>query len=186
MTAVTLIALPGALGSTLTIPLEMLSAARDIARSRRDPTAELSLTIASDGHRSVELMGGMRLECESSLPDLTSMPASHIVFIPGFWGNPRAMLLRNAGVVSWLASQQPAIVCAITTGSYFIAEAGLLDDCDATTHWRFFDDFANRSPRVPPPRTQFFPPPPKRSSPRHGDAARHVMPELAPPALGPQ
>ena len=119
MTAVTLIALPGALGSTLTIPLEMLSAARDIARSRRDPTAELSLTIASDGHRSVELMGGMRLECESSLPDLTSMPASHIVFIPGFWGNPRAMLLRNAGVVSWLASQQPAIVCAITTGSYF-------------------------------------------------------------------
>ncbi|MDP5002718.1 MAG: hypothetical protein NWQ51_02345, partial [OM182 bacterium] len=121
MTAVTLIALPGALGSTLTIPLEMLSAARDIARSRRHPAAELSLTIASDGHRSVELMGGMRLECESSLPDLTSAPASHIVFIPGFWGNPRAMLLRNAGVVSWLASQQPAIVCAITTGSYFIA-----------------------------------------------------------------
>ena len=83
MTAVTLIALPGALGSTLTIPLEMLSAARDIARSRRHPAAELSLTIASDGHRSVELMGGMRLECESSLPDLTPAPASHIVFIPG-------------------------------------------------------------------------------------------------------
>ena len=175
MTAVTLIALPGALGSTLTIPLEMLSAARDIARSRRHPAAELSLTIASDGHRSVELMGGMRLECESSLPDLTSAPASHIVFIPGFWGNPRATLLKNAGVVAWLASQQPAIVCAITTGSYFIAEAGLLDDCDATTHWRFFDAFAKRYPRVNLQRNRFITRSANRYCTGSVDAVRDVM-----------
>ena len=85
MTAVTLIALPGALGSTLTIPLEMLSAARDIARSRRHPAAELPLTIARDGPSSVGLIGGMRLECESSLPDPTSASGSHLAFTPCFW-----------------------------------------------------------------------------------------------------
>ena len=65
MTTVTLLALPGALGSTLTIPLEMLSAARDIARSRRHPAANLRIAIASDGLSSVDLMGGMRLAIEA-------------------------------------------------------------------------------------------------------------------------
>jgi len=175
MTTVTLLALPGAFGSALTIPLEMISAARDIARSRRHPSANLRITIASNGLSSVDLMGGMRLQCEAKLPTLSPTSKSDIVFVPGFWGNPRAMLAKNEGVVSWLAEQQPPIICAITTGSYFVAEAGLLDDCDATTHWRFFDDFEARYPSLNLQRNRFI----TRSSNRYCtgsvDAVRDVV-----------
>ncbi len=175
MTTVTLLALPGAFGSALTIPLEMISAARDIARSRRHPSANLRITIASDGLSSVDLMGGIRLQCDAELPTLSSTSQSDIVFVPGFWGNPRAMLAKNEGIVSWLAEQQPSIICAITTGSYFVAEAGLLDDCDATTHWRFFDDFEARYPSLNLQRNRFITRSANRYCTGSVDAVRDVM-----------
>jgi transcriptional regulator GlxA family with amidase domain len=39
-------------------------------------------------------------------------------------------------------------ICAVGTGSYIPAAAGLLDGRAATTHWSFFGDFARRYPAV--------------------------------------
>lgn len=48
--------------------------------------------------------------------------------------------------VAWVKSQheQGAIVCSVCTGSIMLAEAGLLDGKEATTHWyarRLFEDY---------------------------------------------
>jgi transcriptional regulator GlxA family with amidase domain len=49
-------------------------------------------------------------------------------------GDPRGKWPREA---AWLRGQleRGALVCSVCTGAVFLAEAGILDDCEATTHW---------------------------------------------------
>ena len=58
----------------------------------------------------------------------------------------------------WLRRQADAgaTLCAITTGSHFLAEAGLLDNRVATTHWRYFDEFESTFPPVKLQRKRFI------------------------------
>lgn len=52
--------------------------------------------------------------------------------------------------VAWIRDQyeRGAIVCSVCTGSMMLAEAGLLDDLEATTHWSARGVFAEFYPRV--------------------------------------
>lgn len=52
--------------------------------------------------------------------------------------------------VAWIRDQynRGAIVCSVCTGSMMLAEAGLLDNLDATTHWSATQTFADCYPRV--------------------------------------
>ncbi|MDL2274604.1 helix-turn-helix domain-containing protein [Desulfosarcina sp. OttesenSCG-928-G10] len=52
--------------------------------------------------------------------------------------------------IDWLETQyrRGAHIASICTGSFLLAETGLLDGKAATTHWAFADAFAKRYPRV--------------------------------------
>jgi transcriptional regulator GlxA family with amidase domain len=39
-------------------------------------------------------------------------------------------------------------ICSVCTGAFLLAEAGLLDDKQCTTHWKFIDRFQNRFPKA--------------------------------------
>jgi transcriptional regulator GlxA family with amidase domain len=156
MKQVIIIAVPRALGSTITIPLEMLSAANDIARSRRQLDKLVSIELASALEtRDLELSGGLRIECQTTLDRIDR---SDLVFVPGVWGNPRTSLPKLHPMMNWLEQQYTAgsTLCSIVTGSFFLAEAGLLEGRSATTHWRFFDEFEQRFPGVKLQRKRFI------------------------------
>lgn len=156
MKHVTIIAVPKALGSTITIPLEMLSAANDIARSRRQLDKLVAVELASGTNANeLVLSGGMHLNCQTTL---NSIRNSDLIFVPGVWGNPRASLLTLRPMMDWLVAQYKAgsTLCSIVTGSFFLAEAGLLQGRSATTHWRFFDEFAERYPNIKLQRKRFI------------------------------
>lgn len=53
-------------------------------------------------------------------------------------------------IAAWLKAQSCAVrrIAAVCTGSYGLAEAGLLNGKRATTHWRFAADLQARFPRV--------------------------------------
>jgi transcriptional regulator GlxA family with amidase domain len=57
---------------------------------------------------------------------------------------------RDPALLAWLRKmeKQARRVCSICTGAFLLADAGLLDGKQATTHWRFVESFARRHPGV--------------------------------------
>jgi transcriptional regulator GlxA family with amidase domain len=51
-------------------------------------------------------------------------------------------------IVAWLKRVAPRRVASVCSGAYLLAEAGLLDGRQATTHWESTDDFRRRYPQV--------------------------------------
>jgi len=155
MQHVSIIALDKSLGSAITIPLEMLSAANDVARARKQTDKINQIEIIGTGNKLIQLTGGLAIRAARSIHQV---PATDLIFVPGIWGNPRAAVRRHPELLTWLQQQSAAgaTICSITTGSYFLAAAGLLDGKSATTHWRNFDDFQRRYPRVKLQRKRFI------------------------------
>ncbi len=152
---VTILLIPGALGSTVTIPLEMLNAANDIARAQRRPDLRITVQLAGSNVGDMTLNGGLRVHCPARLG---SIDTTDLIFIPGLWGNPRAAVRRNQTLIDWLVRQydQGATLCGIASGTFLIAATGLLDNRPATTHWRHFDLFSELHPWVKLQRKRFI------------------------------
>ncbi|HEY8005098.1 MAG TPA: GlxA family transcriptional regulator [Phenylobacterium sp.] len=65
-------------------------------------------------------------------------------------GNGTRRLAELSETVDWLRRRAPGVrrVASVCSGSYLLAEAGLLDGRRATTHWERSDDFARRYPKI--------------------------------------
>lgn len=156
MKHISMLVCPQALASSVAIPLEMISAAdtiHQLRQRRRQPSLRL-LTVAQE-LSPLTMTGGLLMQPTGTLADAQQ---NTMVFIPALWGNPRAAVAQQPEAVAWLRRQYEggATICSVGTGSYFLAEAGLLDRRQATTHWRFFDDFALRYPAVRLERRKFI------------------------------
>ncbi|MCL6271828.1 helix-turn-helix domain-containing protein [Sansalvadorimonas sp. 2012CJ34-2] len=142
-----LLALDGMIATSLTLPLEMLNAARQMQRAARDSRPVSVLSIIGDSRKPIKTTGGLTL-----LPDRSyrNQPQADIIFVPSFWRNPATLPRRWPEVCDWLARQarQGAHICATGTGVFMLAEAGLLDGRPATTHWFYFDKLQECYPEL--------------------------------------
>lgn len=80
---------------------------------------------------------------EGRAPDLVIVPDLHI--------DPSATLPEDLSPIAhWIARAHAAgaTVASVCSGSLLLAEAGLLDGYEATTHWAFADMLARAYPRV--------------------------------------
>ncbi len=87
---------------------------------------------------------GMPVQAQYALPDHSG--ADYLIIMPsyGFEGFGTAALLRGLRA----AAKRYAKLIAMDTGSWLLAEAGLLDGRRATIHWDEFDRFAERFPNT--------------------------------------
>jgi len=106
------------------------------------PAFETSL-VSPDG-KAVSTFSGTRIEVDSAL-DVTDA-----VILPAFWGDFDALCQQYPQVTPWLLERHAAgsAICGEATGAFWMAAAGLLDEREATTHWRFAREFTERFPRV--------------------------------------
>lgn len=139
-----LLALPESLGSSICLPLEMLNATNNVLQRQRK--SGFSCQIVGVDKAPVQLSGGMQI-----LPDtcIEEVSPGALVLIPSLWRHPERAVHRHPELVSWLrgAAVDTSLV-AVGTGSFILAETGLLDDCAATTHWAYLNHFARAFPKV--------------------------------------
>jgi transcriptional regulator GlxA family with amidase domain len=152
---VTLIGYKKVLGTSITIPMEMLNAADLIARIHHPKSSKLKLQIVSLDEANIKLNAGLEILCKNKLSDIVK---SDIIILPAMWGNPLGVSKKYPEFLQWLRlkSQDKPLICAVGTGSYFLAEAGLLDHKVATTHWYYFDQFEKHYPNVQLKRERFI------------------------------
>ena len=98
------------------------------------------LYTVSDSRARIRTSGGMQVTPDYTFADA---PAPAIVVVGAQGGRSKQML-------DWLrrASTQSQLVMSVCTGAYKLAMAGILDGKKAATHHEFWDDFAQRFPKI--------------------------------------
>lgn len=138
---------PQALATSLTLPMEILQAASQMASVERRGDAQVRFLLAGRSRRAITLDSGLTLKPNTTL---ATLPTPDLLIVPAIWRNPLAVLRDGQPWISLL--QDLAVrgtrICSVGTGSFLLAEAGLLAGKPATTHWNYFDQFARRYPDV--------------------------------------
>ncbi|MDR2212737.1 MAG: helix-turn-helix domain-containing protein [Pseudomonadales bacterium] len=155
MQHITIVGYKKALGTSITIPMEMLNAADLIMRIAAAGQPRLHMQLVSPEGANIELNAGLELVCRHKLD---AIDRTDLIIIPALWGNPLGVCRHSPALLDWLRHHgaRDTRICAVGTGSFFLAEAGLLRGKVATTHWYYFDHFANAYPDIMLQRDRFI------------------------------
>jgi transcriptional regulator GlxA family with amidase domain len=87
------------------------------------------------------------------MPDVTTAddPRADIVIVPELWVGPDEVLNgRHPELIAWIRKMHAdgATLYSACSGALLLAETGLLDGCDATSHWGYEDMFRTHYPKV--------------------------------------
>jgi transcriptional regulator GlxA family with amidase domain len=138
---------PDALPTSITLPMEILHAAGQMARAAGQPGQQVSFLLAGTERKPLQLASGLRLTADVAPREL---PALDLLILPGIWRNPRPTVRAAQPWLDQLRTlaHSGTRICSVGTASCLLAEAGLLDGKPATTHWNYFEQFARRYPSV--------------------------------------
>ncbi|MEQ3636376.1 helix-turn-helix domain-containing protein [Alcanivorax sp.] len=108
---------------------------------------QFKVQVVSRGGSPVRCTNGIRIAADCSLEQMVQ---ADLVVIPTIGGKIETVLEEEQDVLPWLCSlhQGGADLASNCTGAFLLAEAGLLDDKIATTHWGFSQEFRHRYPQV--------------------------------------
>jgi transcriptional regulator GlxA family with amidase domain len=81
--------------------------------------------------------------------DFNDAPHFNILVIPGGYG-AEEIEIHNTKVINWIKDRvnNVEIIASVCTGALLLAEAGLLDGKQATTHWMDIDRLEKEYPKV--------------------------------------
>ena len=142
---VTLILYPGFKTLEATGPLSVLGyATQHLAAAGRPGGYDVQIAAPEAGPVPSDTL--MSIEASVALRDLGVLDT---VMIAGAARIEEA-LEREAALVDWCRTSAPKVprCAALCTGSFFLAEAGLLDGKRAATHWNYADRLRQRFPQV--------------------------------------
>lgn len=127
-------------------PYEVFTtAARVLARSQPPGTSALfSVTTIARRPGQVRARAGLRLQPDHTLAD---HPPLDCTIVPGGVVDAE---LGQPDLMAWLCGQARSarILASVCTGSLLLAQAGVLDGLDATTHWEDLDALRALRPAV--------------------------------------
>ena len=135
---------PRILATSVTLPLEIIRAAAQAEHRRHRRTVHLDMVSKAGG--AVEFAEGLTIQTRAD--DGAAVP--DVLLIPASWRHPRWVLHHHRWQLDVIRRcvDGGSWVCSVGTGSFLLAEAGLLEQAAATTHWQWFDAFSERYPEV--------------------------------------
>lgn len=156
MRTVSVIGFDGALASAITgvIDLFRLAGVTWARINDTPPEQEFTTQLLTEGGRPCRCINGITLMADGDWRDIpTGNSQADLVIVPTI-GAPIAQVLEaNPGLVDWLSNFRDSTsgqvrVASNCTGAFLLAEAGLLEGRQATTHWGFSNQFRKRFPGV--------------------------------------
>jgi len=136
---------PNMLATSLTNAYELFYAANQVIKRGSDHSLSKAQLVKVSTHAdSISLPSGLSFNADAVIND----EIYDMVYIPALWRNPKPVVNNNPALVEWIRRQYEhgAIINSTGTGVCFIAEAGLLNNKPATTHWHHFEQFARDYP----------------------------------------
>ncbi len=138
---------PDALATSITLPMEILRAASQMASLGHRGEGRVKLLLAAETRSLQRLGSGINLKPDTTID---ALPELDLLLLPAIWRSPLRTLRQQPAVLDVINrhAASGARICSVGTASYLLAECGLLDDKPATTHWHYFEQFARRYPKV--------------------------------------
>jgi len=99
-------------------------------------------------NKQVKLYNGLfSVHTDALISDVST---THLVLIPAIGGDFETTIKKNAAFLPWIKEQyrKGAEVASLCTGAFLLAETGLLDGKECSTHWNFAGYFRDRFPAV--------------------------------------
>jgi len=126
-------------------PYEVFSVTHLNPARRREEPGPFDVLLVAENADPVATRGGMRV-----LPDVTTAdcPPLDILVVPGGWGTRQA--INNVPLLNWIEARgrQVETLTSVCTGSFLLAQAGLLNDRSVTTHWLSLDRLRETFPQL--------------------------------------
>lgn len=126
-------------------PFEVFSVVRLDENNRRNDVSPFDVFLFAQTPGVINTTGNMHVLPQYNFNDC---PALDILLVPGGWGTRKE--LNNENLLNWLKvrSKEVEIISSVCTGSMVLGFAGLLDNLQATTHWRSLDWMKESFPNV--------------------------------------
>lgn len=143
------------LATSMTNAFELFYSASQTAKMHKDSVSQsIELVKVAKTTDRIVMPSGLSLSPDAAF----SKSVFDMVYLPALWRNPRPIVRQNQAIVDWIRWQYEhgAIINATGTGVCLVAEAGLLNEKPATTHWHHFDQFAKDYPLVELKRQHFI------------------------------
>lgn len=142
---VTLYACPNTMGLSLGLTQDVFAYASQLQDKIYGQNIEIAL-VTIDG-APITSFSGLSVTPDRALDDIQD---TDLIILHGIWGEMDELLLQQKPLYPRLRAwhTQGIPIMAATTGAYFLAEAGLLDERISTTHWHKQKHFAAQYPKV--------------------------------------
>lgn len=146
MKTVSLLIYEDAILSSLSGVMDMLLGVnRYMAEMGREPAFNLELV--SEKMKNIQLHSPAQFICYKTIEEVKH---TDLILAPAFEGDPTVVLRKNKAMINWLSTMHACgtEVASLCLGSYFLAEAGLLQGKSCTSHWMALEDMRRRYPDI--------------------------------------
>ena len=140
------------LASSVMLPMEILTGAAQ-SMDRRSRQA-LDFTCFSSGGGRIRLQSGLTIISQP----LDTLEQTDLMIIPAIWRHPNRVLRQYPDHVEKILQHvaQGGLTVSVGSGTFLLAETGAMTNRSVTTHWQWFDTFAERYPDIHLERQQLI------------------------------
>ncbi|GAC14593.1 GlxA family transcriptional regulator [Aliiglaciecola lipolytica] len=146
---VTILGYEHAYASAITGALDLFALAGVTWKRMQGKTPEriFNVQLASVGKRDVECINHLTIKSQIAIEDVQQ---TDILIIPTIGGKLDDVLAKNRNLLPFIQYfyAQDSDIASNCSGAFFLAEAGILKDKKATTHWGYAETFNSRYPDV--------------------------------------
>jgi len=127
-------------------PFEVFSVTRFLNEDNlRTEDCPFNVRLISEKGGLIRCRGDLKVNVDY---DFNDHPEFDLVLVPGGWGTRKEV--QNPVLIKWLKTQKEKVqlIASVCTGSFLLAEAGLLDGSESTTHWQSIERMRKAYPKI--------------------------------------